>query len=133
MKKMLILLILVVALAVAGCAEDNTPSNGVAESDSEQVKTVESSDGVQQVEVISPVTFHDDDELYWQWHKETHDILTTKIGQDVKLYAYSVQYRGELKEVTDFYAVLEDDVAGEIYIDIGSLNAIAGETTNVHD
>lgn len=133
MKKLLILLILIATLAVAGCAEDTTPSNGVAEADNDQVKTAESDTDVQQVEVISPVTITDDRELYWQWHQETHDILESKVGQDVKLYAFSIQYRGELKEVTDFYAIIEDDVAGEIYIDIGSLNAIAGETNNVFD
>lgn len=133
MKKLLILLILIVTLVVAGCAEDETPSNEVAKADSGQVESAELNNDVQQVEVISPVTISDDRALYWQWHKETHDILESKIGEEVKLYAYSIQYKGELLEVTDFYAVIDDDISGEIYVDIGSLNAIAGETVNIYN
>lgn len=118
MKKILILLILVAALAAAGCADKSNASDGDISTD------------VQQVQVVTPVNVHDDHNLYWAWHNETKSILEDKIGEDVKLYAFSIQYKGKLVKVTEFYAVVEDNVAGEIYIDIGSINAIGGEVGN---
>ncbi|WP_406660928.1 hypothetical protein V7O66_13975 [Methanolobus sp. ZRKC3] len=131
MKKILILLILIATIVVAGCTEQSEgPTNAVSEASSNEPVVVETTDGIQRVEVVSPVSIHDDYNLYWAWHNETKSILEDKIGEDVKLYAFSIQYKGKLVRVTDFYAVVEDNVAGEIYIDIGSINAIGGEVGN---
>ncbi|WP_154717826.1 hypothetical protein [Methanolobus vulcani] len=121
MKKnnFIILIVLCIAISLSGCTEQTSDTASG------------SSDGFQQVQMMSPIEVHSDYNAYWAWHNETRSILENKIGTKVKLYAFNIQYKGKLLEVTEFYAVVDDNVAGEIYIDIDSINAIGNDEKNL--
>ncbi|AFV24320.1 hypothetical protein Mpsy_2116 [Methanolobus psychrophilus R15] len=131
MKKVIILLVLIAALAAAGCTEEQqTPQNDLSLAENVETVQQDSDGGIQAVQVIGPVNYRA--ETYWQWHDQTTEILESKKGKNVKIYASGVEHKGKLTEVNGFYVVLHDNtgggirdnIVGEMYVSIDSISAI---------
>lgn len=131
MKKVIILLVLIAALAAAGCTEEQqTPQNDLSLAGKIETVQQDSDGGIQAVQVIGPVNYRA--ETYWQWHDQTTEILESKKGKNVKIYASGVEHKGKLIEVNSFYVVLHDNtgggirdsIVGETYVSIDSISAI---------
>lgn len=127
--KIITLLLILVSVTAIGCTDvaANDPVNEVSKSDSGTVSEIESSDDVQQFEIVQtqPIEITRDYALYHEWHGRMKQILEENKGNDVKLFSYNMQLMGEIIEVEEYFVLLENDLIGTCYVDIDSINAIS--------
>ncbi|SDG14873.1 hypothetical protein SAMN04488589_2273 [Methanolobus vulcani] len=141
-KKVFIVFMLLVTVAIAGCLADSQTNQMIENNSNAPDNTVTSDndngDDVQEVRIVNsePIKYENvrSYEVYWDWHNTTSDLLREHLGEDVKIYCYSLSYSGKLNEIGKYYILLDDNAQGLIYVDIDQITAISAEnpTVNAH-